>query len=298
MRWLTDRLPGAGKAQSKARGKAPATPKAGVKAKRANPKWRRTWRQLGWGSLGLSLAGAVWGLVWLHQVGWYGQQIDRANAALLGWTADLGFRVEDVLVTGRARTEQQEILQALGVDKGLPLFDFDPHAAKQRLEALPWVASAVVERRLPGNVYVALTERRPMALWQLDRDFSLIDDSGDVIPVQAEDLQLRFRDLLQVVGDDAPPHTATLIALLRSQPALRGQVAAATRMGKRRWNIHLRNGIDVKLPEDGAESAWNKLADLDRRHGLLARDITVIDLRQPDRLIVRQREAEGQGTDA
>ncbi|MCH7555160.1 MAG: cell division protein FtsQ, partial [Proteobacteria bacterium] len=59
----------------------------------------------------------------------------------------------------------------------------------------------------------------------------------------------------------------------------------------RRWNLRLDNGVDVELPEAGINAAWRRLADIERRHRLLSRDITAIDLRLPDRLVVRPAEA-------
>lgn len=265
-----------------------------AKPRRANPRWRRLGRQLAWGGLGLSLLGAVGGLVWLWQISWYSQQTERLAQGLLGWTAGLGLKVEDVLVVGRKRTDPEEILQVLQVDRGLPMLGFDPHEAQARLEGLPWVASAEVERRLPGLVFVRLEERQPMALWQLDRKFSVIDRAGIVIRgARAE----RFGDLPLVVGPGAPEHAAALLKLMHREPELQSQVVAATRVGERRWNLLLSDDIEVKLPEEGAAQAWALLADLVREHGLLARDITQIDLRLPDRMIVRGRPQAAPETD-
>jgi cell division protein FtsQ len=59
------------------------------------------------------------------------------------------------------------------------------------------------------------------------------------------------------------------------------------RVGGRRWNLHLDSGIDVALPEQDPESAWHRLAAADRSDKLLARNIEAVDLRLPDRLVVR-----------
>ena len=271
-----------------------AKKKPKAKARRASPRWRRLGRQLAWGSLGLSLLGLAGGLVYLWQIAWFSSQTERLAEATLLWTADLGLKVEDVLVKGRQRTQPEEILQVLQIDRGLPMLAFDPHDAKSRLEQLPWVEQAEVERRLPGLIFVRLTERRPMALWQHDRRKQVIDHAGAVIPgAKAE----AFADLPLVVGPGAPGHTAALLKFLQYEPDLERQVAAATRIGERRWNLHLIDGIEIKLPEEGAPEAWQLLADMVREHGLLARDITHIDLRMPDRLIVRGRPQAAPETD-
>ena len=186
---------------------------------------------------------------------------------------------------GRGHTSRDELLAALGTIRGAPILAFDVNLAKERVAKLPWVRRVSVERMFPDTVLLTVEERAPLALWQNEGTFSLIDYEGEVIlRDQLED----FRELLIVVGADAPVHAATLLETLGSQPEFLGLVRAAIRVGGRRWNLRLSGGIDVKLPEDGAGTAWLRLAQYQRSHGVLERDVTVVDLRLPDRLIVRK----------
>ncbi|HEY5597270.1 MAG TPA: cell division protein FtsQ/DivIB [Kiloniellales bacterium] len=242
--------------------------------------WRRRARLAAAGAAGL----AVLGLGGLGIDGWYGRQIAAIGEALYAASAGAGLSVEDVLVEGRKRTQSETILGTLGLARGAPILAFDPHLAKARLETLPWVREAAVERRLPNTVYLRLTEREPLALWQYEGKLSVIDRSGQVIsgaPAAA------FAKLPLLVGEDAPGNAQALLAILDSQPDLRVRVAAAVRVQGRRWNIRLDDGIDVRLPEAGAAAAWAELARLQREHEVLQRDVVTIDLRLPDRLIVR-----------
>ena len=61
----------------------------------------------------------------------------------------------------------------------------------------------------------------------------------------------------------------------------------AVRVGGRRWNLRFHGGTDVRLPETGAAEAWAQFARIERQHGVLQRDVDSIDLRLPDRLVVR-----------
>src|SRR3546814_16676093 len=78
-----------------------------------------------------------------------------------------------------------------------------------------------------------------------------------------------------------------LIAVMNSEPELRERVTAAVRVGGRRWNIQIEGRIDVRLPEADAAGAWAQLARIERQQGLLSRDVLIVDLRLPDRLVVR-----------
>ena len=90
-----------------------------------------------------------------------------------------------------------------------------------------------------------------------------------------------------VVGEDAPANAAPLLDLLRTYPAVSGQVEAAVRVSGRRWNLRLRNGIDIRLPAEDVAAALDRLAEYQREHALFERDVIAVDLRMPDRLIVR-----------
>ena len=209
--------------------------------------------------------------------------VDAGDRALVA-SAKLGLSVKDVFVEGRAETAPADLLAAIEIRHGAPILAFDPARAKGELERLAWISRADVERRLPDTIYIRVVERVPLALWQNHGRIALIDRQG--VEIRGVDPR-RFAHLPQVVGSDAPNHAAQLVALLATEPDIAKRVTAAIRVGGRRWNLKLDNGVDVRLPEINAGAAWMRLAELIRKDGLLERDVTVVDLRLPDRLILR-----------
>jgi cell division protein FtsQ len=224
------------------------------------------------------------GAAWLSHVGWFARQADSVVAGLYALSAQAGLSVREVQAEGRKYTARDDILEALGVERGMPIFAFKPWPAKDRLERLPWVRRAVVERRLPDLIRVRLQEREPLARWQVDRAKFVIDSTGSVI-VGADVRQ--FPELPLVVGNGAQVHAAELLAMLKREPAIYRQLGAAVRVGQRRWNLQLLGGISVRLPEENPPGALRQLARLERDHDVLKRGVSVIDLRLPDRLVVR-----------
>ena len=112
----------------------------------------------------------------------------------------------------------------------------------------------------------------------------LVDRVGKTIQRTGLDA---FAHLPLIVGDGAPEHAAQFIDLLQAYPAVAQAIEAAVRVSERRWNLRLRNGIDVRLPELNISAALTRLDDFQREHALLDRDVVAVDLRVPDRLIVR-----------
>lgn len=255
----------------------------------ARPRWRRPAPRWIRGTLhhartALLLALVAGGGFGLWRSGALAQIYARGAAAAVQLTAGLGLRVADVVVEGRGETRPEVLLAALGVRRGMPLLALELGAAKARLEALPWVRTASIERRWPHLVYVRIEERVPLALWQHDGAIRLIDGEGTVIA--GADVR-RFADLPMVVGEGAPGHAPGFLALLAKEPELARHVAAAVWVGNRRWNLRLQEGIDVRLPESNPEAALARLAALEAKERIFARDIVMIDMRLPDRLIVR-----------
>jgi cell division protein FtsQ len=230
------------------------------------------------------LAGAA---AWVWTSGLAGRSYDAAVARLQAETAELGLAVQDVLVTGRVRTEPGRILKALAVERDDPILAFDPAGARRRLQALPWIRNATVERRLPDEIFLTLEERKPLALWQLDGRVRVIDDTGK--PLNGVDPR-RYADLPLVVGPGANGEARALLRAIDSEPDLAGRVAAAIRVSERRWTVNMDNGVRVQLPAENPAAAWSHLARIEQRQGLLQRDVRTIDLRQPDRMVVRMGE--------
>ena len=90
-----------------------------------------------------------------------------------------------------------------------------------------------------------------------------------------------------VVGDDAAAHAEAIVGIVRGRPVVNEVTSAIVRVSDRRWNLELKNGVIAELPEDGAARAVAQLADLIAREHILERAIVAIDLRVPDRLVVR-----------
>ena len=106
-----------------------------------------------------------------------------------------------------------------------------------------------------------------------------------------------YSNLPLVVGTGAELRARKFLALLDRFPELRANVRASVLVADRRWNLWLRNGIDVRLPEFDVDKALDQLAALERDAKLSTRDITVIDLRLADRVTVQLSDAAAQARD-
>ncbi len=203
-------------------------------------------------------------------------------------TGFTGLTVTRIEFTGRQNTPEPLLNAALGVSKGDPILGFSVEQARARIETLPWVEQATVERRLPGSIVVVMRERRPFAIWQNQKKPYLIDRAGKVV---ADQNFSAFRDRLPVVvGAGAPVAAAALLTELDKYPTLTGRVEASVRIGERRWNLHLKSGTDVLLPEGHEAAALERLMQLQTDFAVLDRPLATIDMRLGDRLVLKPRQ--------
>lgn len=207
-------------------------------------------------------------------------------------TAALGLRVRDIQIEGRANTPEPLLEAAIGVDKGSPILGFSLDDTRARIESIPWVEKATVERRLPGTLIINLQERRPYAIWQNQGKFVLVDRNGQMVTNQDF---AHFKHLPLIVGPGAPAAAATLLDALRDRPALAEKISASVRVGQRRWDLQLTNGTDVMLPEGHEVAALDRLMQLQQEDDVLDRPLAAIDLRLPDRLVFRPRSGTKDG---
>lgn len=256
-----------------------------------NPR-KRTWPRglktaLRLGLPALLGATALSGGIWLVLSGEGARLAARAEHEALALSANAGLRVENILISGRTRAPRWSIESAAQARRGMPILAFEPHRAKERLELLAWIRSATVERRLPDTLFIQVTEREPLALWQHNRGMALIDTEGTVITRWKLG---RFWKLPLVVGAGAPKHALAMIHLLRAHSRINRRIKALVRVSDRRWDLQFKNGVVAHLPEKNAARALALLDRLEAREKLLDRDILAVDLRYADRLVVRTKK--------
>jgi cell division protein FtsQ len=263
--------------------------------------WRlalRRQRRLLWPAACVALASAIGaaGVFALHAAGSHPGSTGTLTSMRERFgtmTAASGLRVKEVVIEGRSNTPEPLLWAAIGVRKGDPILGFSLEETRTRIEMIPWIERATIERQLPGTVVINLQERRPYAVWQNHGTFVLVDRAGQVVANQDV---AQFRHLPLIVGAGAPAAAADLLDALRARPALAEKIQASVRVGERRWNLRMNNGMDVMLPEGHEVVALDRLIQLQQQQAVLDRPLVAIDLRLPDRLVFRPRPEPKDGT--
>ena len=227
-----------------------------------------------------------------------GGHLDEMTAALSDARNALansaGFRITTVAINGRKQLSQDEVLAIGGVNGRSSLLFLDAATVRDRLKANSWIADATILKLYPGQLQIDIVERSPFALWQQDGRLSVIADDGAVLEPY---VSRRFVSLPLVVGKGADVRARDFLALLDRYPQVRSATKAAIFVGERRWNLRLKDGLDVRLPENDVGNALATLSKLDKEERLFSRDIVAVDMRLPDRLVVQLSDDAGKARD-
>jgi cell division protein FtsQ len=198
-----------------------------------------------------------------------------------------GLGITTVEVSGVSRLSPVEVVAAAGVDGHSSLLFADVESLRERLKANPMIAEASVRKLYPHSLVISVTERQPFALWQKDGEVSLVAADGTPIDALRDE---RYVDLPLVVGEGANEKVKAFAALLDAQPALKPLVRAGNWVGQRHWELQLKSGLTVKLPEADPAAALARFAALMRDYKLSEKALILVDLRLPDRLVFRLTE--------
>lgn len=216
------------------------------------------------------------------------EEREAAGQSLAYVAANAGFGVDAIRIEGLRDTREGDVLDYLAVTPTTSVLGFDIDAARDRVLALPWVKEASVRRVYPNQLMVEIEEHAPFARMLQRGRVHLVTVEGEEITDEITDVHA---GLPLVVGEGAPGEATAFFAHLAARPHVLGSVVALERVGDRRWTLHMREDVQVHLPELEVDAALVRLEEMMRREAVLERAITVIDLRSPDQLVVQLTDA-------
>ena len=190
-----------------------------------------------------------------------------------------GFTVANISVEGLGPGAKADILNAIGMEKGANMFRADPFLIKARLDKLDSVSQVSVMRQWPNEIWVIADERNPLALWQHDGEWHVVDQFG----VAFEHIEPQAHsDLPRVVGVNGGEAAPALLDLLKYYPDFAENIETALRVGGRRWDLRMTSGLEISMPEDsGFAEALELVLKLDESTGILTGHAARIDARDP-----------------
>ncbi len=195
------------------------------------------------------------------------------------------FMVRLMAIDGASPELAEDIREAVPIDFPVSQFDLDLEHIRGTVAGLDAVAQADVSLRAQGVLQISVRQRLPVVVWRARREIALLDETGH--RVAAVIARAARPDLPLIAGDGADRAVPEALALMAAARPLKDRLRGLVRMGERRWDLVLDRNQRILLPEEDPVPALERVLVLDAARDLLARDITVIDMRLPARPTLR-----------
>ena len=195
------------------------------------------------------------------------------------------FMLSALSIQGSSDSLNAEIREILGLDFPISSFDLDLADLRNRVLSLPPVETAEVRLEGGSILHVKVKEKVPALLLKDDTGIHVLNKNGDYIrPL----LSTEYGSKLPVItGEGAQKAAAEAFILFSALYDKLDEVRGLVLVGGRRWNIVLKSGQLIMLPEKKPEQAVQKILILDKAEKILSRDIAVFDFRLPYRITLR-----------
>ncbi len=225
-------------------------------------------------------------------VGWYFTDPVHREA-IASQVADLRHSVETrpefmvklMSIKGTGPVVADAIRKMVAVEFPVSSFEIDLDALQAQIAALDVVKSVDIHIRSGGVMEVAVTERVPALVWRAPGAIEMLDETGH--RVAGLTTRAARPDLPLIAGLDADKAVPEALALIRAAAPVADELRGLVRVGERRWNVVLSGDRTIMLPEIDPVVALEQVLALNQAQDLLARDLTFIDMRNPQRPTLR-----------
>ncbi len=125
-------------------------------------------------------------------------------AIVIAFSHSSSFRVRHIEVTGASTLSRADVVRLAGITPSTNFLWLDSGSIEQRLRSDPWIARAIVARRLPWTIDIEVVERTAVANVRAGQGYMLVAGDGVGLGTVAADPRLPGIELPGMMGT-APP---------------------------------------------------------------------------------------------
>lgn len=191
--------------------------------------------------------------------------------------------VKTIETYGTNAKDDEIIKLSLGITPGVGLRSLDLHQLNYRVSNIPGVKKSAVRRLPNGTIIVKIQKHKVVATWTDGAYYYPLSADGTKINTPTEEPNGNS----VVFRGDLPNNLKDIISSVSS---ISKYVDYVNMVESRRWNIHTKNGTTIYLPEKDPIGAINKIKVLNQTHKLLSRKLEIIDMRDANRILVKEQK--------
>ena len=194
-----------------------------------------------------------------------------------------GFLIKNIDLTGNNIIKRSEILNTFESYKNKNIFNVDLLKIHSALLSNRWIENLEIKRILPNTIKIKITEKKAVAIWQTKFGNNLITQKGDVI--SDTEINNFYNTLPIIIGKEANKKASYILKILKGNPELYNRIWSISYVNKRRWNIHLKEGLTILFPKNNLKKAWNQIQYLQYKYKILELGLTEIDVRNKNKIL-------------
>ena len=206
---------------------------------------------------------------------------ESTNTLLINY----GFYLQNIYISGNNNLQREDILSIINDKEYKTIFDINLFKIRNNLLLNEWIETVKIERTLPSSIKIQIIEKKPVAIWQTKLGNKLITKDGSII--SNANITAFKNSLPIIIGKGANKDAFLILQILKKNPDLYNNVWSISYINKRRWNVHLNQGVIVLLPRTKIYDAWSKIGFLQKKYKILDIGLTEIDIRNKNQIFAK-----------
>ena len=180
-----------------------------------------------------------------------------------------------------SNVNNDNIIEVLNIDIGDPINSFNINNIRKRINDISWVKDSKIYLRPLGKLDIFILEHIPFGVLELNKNHYVIDNNGIRIKTIES---FEFPDLFRLNGEGVTLAIKELPPIIQNLKQLNFEVLKVERVDLRRWNIFIKKGFYLKLPNQYPENSIEFLFPL---NNIDYNNLDSIDLRIENRISLK-----------
>ena len=171
----------------------------------------------------------------------------KFNSLIDSYSSYSGMVLKEVYVSKREKSNVNNniIIEVLNINIGDPINSFNINNIRKRINELSWVKDSKIYLQPLGQLDILILEHIPYGVLEFDKNYYIIDNNGTRIKTIES---FEFPSLFRLYGEGATLAIKELPPIIQKLKQLNFEILKVERVDLRRWNIFIKQGFYLKLP--------------------------------------------------
>ena len=195
----------------------------------------------------------------------------------------LGFSITHIHIHGTKYLSNTKIHNIFENYKAVNIFSVDLNKVHKEISRYKWIKSVHLKRVLPNKIKISLIENKPIAIWQNKKGNNILTKEGALI----SDYNFNFfKNKLPIIkGKNINQNIIEILYILKTNKSMANEIWSLSYINMRRWDLHFKQGLVIRLPSNNPTEAWKLAAKLNQKYNILNLGLTEIDLRNSKQIL-------------